>query len=60
MRARGAWFGNRSISAGVDIEPRVYEVVPKIVAKRDPDAPDVHEVIEGDRTQFTDIEANQP
>lgn len=45
VRARGAWFGNRSISAEVDIEAGVYEVVPKIVAKRDAEAPDVHEVV---------------
>lgn len=45
VRARGAWFGNRSISAEVDLEPGVYEIVPKIVAKRDADTPDVHEVV---------------
>jgi hypothetical protein len=45
VRARGAWFGNRSISAEVDLEPGIYEVVPKIEARRDPDAPDVHEVV---------------
>lgn len=45
VRARGAWFGNRSISAEVDLERGVYEVVPKIEAKRDADSPDVHEVV---------------
>lgn len=45
MRARGAWFGNRSISAEVDLEPGLYEVVPKLVARRDADSPDVHEVV---------------
>ena len=45
VRARGAWFGNRSISAEVDLEPGIYEVVPKIEARRDPEAPDVHEVV---------------
>lgn len=45
VRARGAWFGNRSISAEVDLEPGIYEVLPKIEAKRNPDTPDVHEVV---------------
>ncbi|KAF1927046.1 cysteine proteinase [Didymella exigua CBS 183.55] len=45
VRARGAWLSNRSISAEVDLETGVYEVVPKLVAKRDADAPDVHEVV---------------
>lgn len=45
MRARGAWFGNRSISAEVDLDPGLYEVVPKLVARRDADSPDVHEVV---------------
>lgn len=45
VRARGAWFGNRSISAEVDLEPGIYEVVPKIEARYDVDAPDVHEVV---------------
>ncbi|KAF3041876.1 hypothetical protein E8E12_003376 [Didymella heteroderae] len=45
VRARGAWFGNRSISAEVDLEPGLYEVVPKLVAKRDAESPDVHEVV---------------
>lgn len=45
IRARGAWFGNRSISAEVNLEPGIYEVVPKIEARRDPNAPDVHEVV---------------
>jgi hypothetical protein len=26
VRARGAWFGNRSISAEVDLQPGKYEV----------------------------------
>lgn len=45
VRARGAWFGNRSISAEVELEPGVYEVLPKIEAKRDAGSPDVHEVV---------------
>lgn len=45
VRARGAWFGNRSISAEVDLEPGIYEVLPKIEAKRSADSPDVHEVV---------------
>lgn len=45
MRARGAWFGNRSISAEVELEAGVYEVLPKIEASRDADAPDVPEVV---------------
>jgi hypothetical protein len=45
VRARGAWFGNRSISAEVDLEAGVYEVLPKIEASRDADAPDVQEVV---------------
>ncbi|KAF1912890.1 hypothetical protein BDU57DRAFT_458230 [Ampelomyces quisqualis] len=45
VRARGAWFGNRSISAEVNLEAGVYEVLPKIEASRDADAPDVQEVV---------------
>ncbi|KAJ4312536.1 hypothetical protein N0V94_007393 [Neodidymelliopsis sp. IMI 364377] len=45
VRARGAWFGNRSISAEVELVPGVYEVLPKIEAKRDSEVPDVHEVV---------------
>jgi hypothetical protein len=45
VRARGAWFGNRSISAEVDLEAGIYEVVPKIEAFRDADAPAVEEVV---------------
>lgn len=45
VRARGPWFGNRSISAEVDLEPGVYEVVPKIVATRDPEEPEVLDVV---------------
>ncbi|KAF2996827.1 hypothetical protein E8E13_002914 [Curvularia kusanoi] len=45
VRARGAWFGNRSISAEIDLELGIYEVVPKIEARHDPDVPDVHEVV---------------
>lgn len=45
IRARGAWFGHRSISAEVDLEPGIYEVVPKIEARRDSDVPDIHEVV---------------
>lgn len=45
VRARGAWFGNRSISAEVDLEVGTYEVLPKIEASRDADAPDVQDVV---------------
>lgn len=45
MRARGAWFGNRSISAEVDLEPGKYEVIPKIVASKDDSAPEVIDVV---------------
>jgi len=45
VRVRGAWFGNRSISAEVDLEPGKYEVVPKIVAWKDDDRPDVYDVV---------------
>lgn len=45
IRARGAWFGNRSISAEVDLEAGVYEVLPKIEASRNKEAPDVPEVV---------------
>lgn len=45
VRARGAWFGNRSISAEVHLEAGTYEVLPKIEASRDADAPDVHDVV---------------
>ncbi|KAF2194304.1 cysteine proteinase [Zopfia rhizophila CBS 207.26] len=45
VRARGAWFGNRSISAEVDLTPGKYEIVPKIVASRYSDAPEVYEVV---------------
>ncbi|KAH7072110.1 hypothetical protein BKA63DRAFT_62791 [Paraphoma chrysanthemicola] len=45
VRARGAWFGNRSISAEVDLEVGTYEVLPKIVASRDAEAPEVQDVV---------------
>jgi hypothetical protein len=45
VRARGAWFGNRSISAEVNLEVGTYEVLPKIEAARDADVPDVPEVV---------------
>ncbi|KAF2732750.1 cysteine proteinase [Polyplosphaeria fusca] len=45
VRARGAWFGNRSISAEVDLEPGTYEVAPKIVAWKEADEPEVLEVV---------------
>jgi hypothetical protein len=45
VRARGAWFGNRSISAEVDLEAGIYEVLPKIEASRNADAPAVEEVV---------------
>lgn len=45
VRARGAWVGDRSVSAEVTLDPGTYEVVPKIVAERDDDVPDVYEVV---------------
>ncbi|KAF2849657.1 cysteine proteinase [Plenodomus tracheiphilus IPT5] len=45
VRARSAWFGNRSISAEVHLEAGTYEVLPKIEASRDADAPDVQDVV---------------
>ncbi|KAF1940561.1 cysteine proteinase [Clathrospora elynae] len=45
IRARGAWFGNRSISAEIDLEVGTYEVLPKIEASRNADVPDVPEVV---------------
>ncbi|USP75545.1 hypothetical protein yc1106_02819 [Curvularia clavata] len=45
VRARGAWFGNRSVAAEVDLEAGVYEVVPKIVATRDSDVPEAIDVV---------------
>jgi hypothetical protein len=36
VRARGAWFGNRSISAEVDFRPGCYEVLPKIAVAKNP------------------------
>ncbi|KAH7385464.1 hypothetical protein DE146DRAFT_207055 [Phaeosphaeria sp. MPI-PUGE-AT-0046c] len=45
VRARSAWFGTRSISAEVDLEVGIYEVVPKIEATRDADAPEVQDVV---------------
>lgn len=45
VRACGARFGNRSISAEVELEPGIYEILSKIEAKRNPDIPDVHEVV---------------
>ncbi|KAF1976670.1 cysteine proteinase [Bimuria novae-zelandiae CBS 107.79] len=45
VRARGAWFGNRSVSAEVTLKPGKYEVVPKIAAERNAEAPDVYEVV---------------
>lgn len=45
VRARSAWFGTRSISAEVDLDAGIYEVVPKIVATRDADAPEVQDVV---------------
>jgi hypothetical protein len=45
VRARGAWWGNRSISAEVDLEPGRYEVVPKIVSQKDPEKPSVQDVV---------------
>ncbi|CAI6328970.1 unnamed protein product [Periconia digitata] len=35
VRARGAWFGNRSISAEIDLGPGRYQVLPKISAFKD-------------------------
>lgn len=45
VRARGAWFGNRSISAEVELEAGIYEVLPKIEASQDKEAPDVPAVV---------------
>jgi len=45
VRARGAWFGNRSISAEVHLDVGTYEVLPKVEASRDADVPDVHDVV---------------
>jgi chemotaxis protein histidine kinase CheA len=45
VRARGAWFGNRSISAEVDLDPGKYEILPKIVASKDDSAPEVYDVV---------------
>jgi hypothetical protein len=45
VRARGAWFGNRSISAEVDLPAGIYEVLPKIEASRDKDVADVEQVV---------------
>lgn len=45
VRARGTWFGDRSVSAEVELKPGRYEVVPEIIAERDDDAPDVLEVV---------------
>jgi hypothetical protein len=39
VRARSAWFGNRSISAEVDLKPGCYEVLPKIVPAKNPAKP---------------------
>ena len=39
--ARGAWSGNRSISADADLKPGCYEVLPKIVAAKNPAKPQV-------------------
>ena len=45
VRARGAWFGNRSISAEVDLEPGRYEVLPKVAAIKIPNKPEVQDVV---------------
>ncbi|KAF2786476.1 cysteine proteinase [Melanomma pulvis-pyrius CBS 109.77] len=45
VRARGAWFGNRSISAEVELQPGKYEVLPKIVASQESDSPEVQDVV---------------
>lgn len=45
VRARGAWFGNRSISAEVDLEPGRYEVLPKIAAMKNTTKPEVQDVV---------------
>ncbi|KAJ4353521.1 uncharacterized protein N0V89_005251 [Didymosphaeria variabile] len=45
VRARGAWFGNRSVSAEVTLQPGKYDIVPKVVAKRYSDEPDVYDVV---------------
>jgi chemotaxis protein histidine kinase CheA len=51
VRARGAWFGNRSISAEINLEPGNYEVLPKIVASKNEAAPDVFDVV----TKLADV-----
>jgi hypothetical protein len=45
VRARRTWCGDRSISAEVDLPPGVYEVLPQIEAKMDPDALDLQRVV---------------
>ncbi|OCL07335.1 hypothetical protein AOQ84DRAFT_295289, partial [Glonium stellatum] len=45
VRARGAWFGNRSVSAEVDLPAGRYEVVPKIAALKSPAKPEVQDVV---------------
>lgn len=45
VRASNAWFGNRSISAEIDLEPGRYEILPKVVATRDATTPDVYDVV---------------
>ncbi|KAI0620440.1 calpain family cysteine protease [Pyrenophora tritici-repentis] len=45
VRARGAWFDDRTISAEANLEPGIYEVVPKIEASRDAQKPEVYEVV---------------
>ncbi|KAF2816818.1 cysteine proteinase [Mytilinidion resinicola] len=45
VRARSTWFGTRSVSAEVDLEPGRYEVIPKIAASRDPSKPEVQDIV---------------
>jgi hypothetical protein len=45
VRARRTWCGDRSISAEVDLPPGVYEVLPQIEAKMDPEALDLQRVV---------------
>ncbi|PVH92365.1 cysteine proteinase [Periconia macrospinosa] len=46
VRARGAMYGNRSISAEVDLDPGKYHVVPKIAAYKDDDAIEIYDAVQ--------------
>ncbi|KAF2503244.1 cysteine proteinase [Lophium mytilinum] len=45
VRARSNWFGTRSVSAEVDLEPGRYEVIPKIAASRDLTKLEVQDIV---------------